>query len=159
MVAETLGFGAVTEHPALEAIGIHCILELYDCPPGLLNDETFVTNALREAVDHGMATLLHEVSHRFTPQGVTALGLIAESHVAIHTWPEYGYAAVDVFTCGDQADAEKACLRLVQVFQAGRHALNKLTRGTEFAGAATRARVFSPCGASAQTKACGSPMS
>ena len=105
--------------------------ELYDCPRDLLDDETFVKDTLRQAVDRGFATLLHEVSHHFHPQGVTALGLIAESHVAIHTWPEHGYAAVDVFTCGDRADAEKACLYLVGALQASRHTIRKLTRGTQ----------------------------
>lgn len=113
----------------LEAFGIHCICELYDCPRELLNDVGFVTGALKEAADAGLSTLLHEVSHKFHPQGVTALGLIAESHLAIHTWPEFGYAAVDVFTCGRRASAEKACLHLARAFQAKRHSLRKLDRG------------------------------
>jgi len=113
----------------LEATGTHCIVELHGCPSHLLNDESFVVEALRGAVSQGMATLLHEVSHKFEPQGVTALALIAESHLAIHTWPEYGYAAADVFTCGDRASAEKACEYLVDVFQAERHSMKKLTRG------------------------------
>lgn len=115
----------------MEGIGIHCICELYDCPRKLLDDETFVRQALRESVDHGLATLLHEVSHRFHPQGVTALALVAESHVAIHTWPEFGYAAIDVFTCGRRANAEKACLHLVRVFEAGKYTLTRLDRGAE----------------------------
>ena len=115
----------------METTGIHCLVELYDCPRDLLNDEGFITRALRGAVEEGLATLLHEVSHHFHPQGVTALGLIAESHVAIHTWPEHGYAAVDVFTCGERASAEKACLYLVRALRAGRHSLQKLTRGTQ----------------------------
>lgn len=113
----------------METIGIHCIAELYDCPRDLLDDESFIVEALREAVDEGLATLLHKVSHHFHPQGVTALALIAESHVAIHTWPEHGYAAVDVFTCGDRANAEKACQHLAKVLQAGRCSMRKLTRG------------------------------
>ena len=120
----------------MEAVGTHCLVELYDCPRELLDDEEFVKSALREAVDQGLATLLHEVSHHFHPQGVTALGLIAESHVAIHTWPEYGYAAADVFTCGQRAKAEQACLYLVRVFQAGRHSFRKLTRGVHTAAPA-----------------------
>jgi len=118
----------------LETIGIHCMTELYDCPRDLLDDEAFVKDALRKAVDEGFATLLHEVSHHFHPQGVTALALIAESHVAIHTWPEHGYAAVDVFTCGDRADAEKACQYLARALKAGRCSMKKLIRGTEAAG-------------------------
>lgn len=125
------GRGAVTGTLTLEAVGTHFIAELYDCPPELLNDEVFVKNALRESVNHGLATLLHEVSHQFHPQGVTALALIAESHIAIHTWPEYGYAAADVFTCGDQADPARACRYLIQAFQARRHSLTKLGRGME----------------------------
>jgi len=116
----------------LQPAGIHCIAELYDCPADLLNDEASITAALRGAVDSGMATLLHEVSHRFHPQGITALGLIAESHVAIHTWPEYGYAAVDVFTCGDRASAEKACEHLAKALKCGRHTIRKLNRGLGF---------------------------
>lgn len=115
----------------MDPIGTHFIADLYECPRDLLDDESFITKSLREAVDRGMATLLHKVSHHFHPQGVTALALIAESHVAIHTWPEFGYAAVDAFTCGDRASAEKACRHLVRTFQAGRHTLRELKRGTE----------------------------
>ena len=135
-----------TENPTLEASGTHCICELYDCPSGLLNDRAFVEKALRGAVAQGMATLLHEVSHKFHPQGVTALALIAESHVAIHTWPEYGYAGVDVFTCGDRASAEKACAYLIREFQAGRHTMKKLARGTDLmSGPAVAEAVLDTC--------------
>ena len=113
----------------MESIGIHCMAELYECPHDLLNDETFVKKTLRDAVEHGFASLLHEVSHKFHPQGVTALALIAESHVAIHTWPEFGYVAADAFTCGDQANAEKACEHLIKAFKAGRHSVRTITRG------------------------------
>lgn len=113
----------------MEALGLHCIGELYDCPEALLNDVAHVEQSLRDAVASGMATLLHEVSHRFHPQGVTALGLISESHVAIHTWPEYGYAAVDAFTCGDRASAEKAVHHLVGALQAKRYLVRTVDRG------------------------------
>ena len=64
-----------------------------------------------------------------------ALALIAESHVAVHTWPECGYAAVDVFTCGDRASAEKACEYLIRVFEAERFSMRKLDRGLEVGNA------------------------
>jgi len=115
----------------LASIGTHCILELYDCPRELLDDHDFVRSTLRAAAEHGFATLLDEVSHKFHPQGVTALALIAESHLAIHTWPEYGYAAVDVFTCGHRARAERACAYLLRAFRARRHSLTRLSRGEE----------------------------
>jgi S-adenosylmethionine decarboxylase len=94
-----------------------------------LNDERFVRQTLRRAVRESGATLISEVSHSFDPHGVTALGLLAESHISIHTWPEYAYAAVDVFTCGQRAVPEKACRYLVQAFRAGRHRLRRLARG------------------------------
>ena len=113
----------------MASIGIHCIAELYECPHDLLNDEAFVKKSLRDAVEFGFASMLHEVSHKFTPQGVTALALIAESHVAIHTWPEFGYVAADAFTCGDQANAEKAIRHLIKAFRSGRHSVRTITRG------------------------------
>lgn len=115
----------------MDTIGSHCLVELYECPSGLLDDELFVRGVVRTAADEGFSTLLHEVSHHFHPQGVTALGLIAESHIAIHTWPEHGYAAVDVFTCGDRANAEKACRHIAREFQAGRQSMTKITRGED----------------------------
>lgn len=125
----------------METSGIHCIAELYDCPKNLLNDEGHIQQAIRGAVRHGMATILHEVSHSFHPQGVTALALIAESHVAIHTWPEYGYAAVDVFTCGDRASAVQACEYLIKAMGAKRHSLKKLNRGMAINGSPAEPKV------------------
>ncbi|AFY70777.1 S-adenosylmethionine decarboxylase proenzyme [Thalassoporum mexicanum PCC 7367] len=112
----------------LEALGAHCILELYECPSHLLDDRHFVEKALREAAKVAESTLLSEVSHQFTPQGVTALVLLAESHISIHTWPEANYAAVDVFTCGEQTRPQEACEYLVQTFRAGNHLLLQLPR-------------------------------
>jgi S-adenosylmethionine decarboxylase len=115
----------------LANIGTHCIVELYGCPRKLLDDREFVKNAVREASNQGLATLMGEVAHRFEPHGVTALGLLAESHISIHTWPEHGYAAADVFTCGDRANPQKACDFLIRTLQAERHSLTKLVRGPE----------------------------
>lgn len=121
--------------------GTHCIAELYDCPDELLNDLEFVKGAMREAAEAGLASLLDEVSHQFSPHGVTALGLLAESHISIHTWPEHNYVAVDVFTCGTRADPQAACMRLVRAFRAGRHSLIKIARGAEAARPSDRAEV------------------
>jgi S-adenosylmethionine decarboxylase len=113
----------------LVPVGRHCILELYDCPTHLLNNPVFIKQALQEAAKVAKSTLLNEISHHFEPYGVTALALLAESHISIHTWPEYGYIAVDIFTCGEHAEPEKACEYLVQTFQASKHVLMKLPRG------------------------------
>ncbi len=120
----------MTRSPA----GIHCILELYGCPYELLDDEGFVRASVEQASEKGLSTLLSLNSHKFSPQGVTAVGLLAESHLAIHTWPERNYAAVDIFTCGEFADPRKACDFLVGRFKAERHSIIVLERGLDPAG-------------------------
>ena len=110
-------------------VGTHCIVELHGCAFHLLNDEAFVRAALANASERGMSTLLNLNSHRFDPHGVTALALLAESHISIHTWPEHGYAAVDVFTCGETAKPELASAYLAQVFKAESYSLKAIPRG------------------------------
>lgn len=109
-------------------MGTHCILELYDCPADLLNDADFLQAALRHASEQARATLLQVVRHQFQPRGVTLLGLLAESHLSIHTWPESGYAAVDVFTCGQSVDPQCACRALIEMLQARSHQLHTIER-------------------------------
>ena len=113
----------------LVPVGSHCLLELYDCPKDLLNNVDFIKKALEEGVKEADSTLLRELTHQFEPYGVTALALLAESHVSLHTWPEIGYIAVDMFTCGEHAEPEKACKYLVKAFQAKNHVLLKIPRG------------------------------
>ena len=98
-----------TNGQATDMVGKHCILELYDCDPARLDDEAFLRTTITTAAKRAGATLLNLITHRFEPQGVTGLALLAESHISIHTWPESGYAAVDVFTCGDHTMPEQAC--------------------------------------------------
>lgn len=105
------------------------MLELYDCPNNLLNDFEFIKKSLEAAIAEAKSTLLKEVTHQFEPYGVTALALLAESHISIHTWPEIGYVAIDMFTCGETAEPEKACVYLKDAFQAQSHVLLKLPRG------------------------------
>jgi|1048.fasta_scaffold18783_2 S-adenosylmethionine decarboxylase len=113
-----------------DAVGKHCILELYECDPSKLDDEAFLRNAITTAAKRAGATLLNLITHRFEPQGVTGLALLAESHISIHTWPESGYAAVDVFTCGDHTMPDKACDVLAKELGSGRHKLTSFRRET-----------------------------
>jgi S-adenosylmethionine decarboxylase proenzyme len=92
----------------LNALGRHLILELKDCNPKLLDDLPFVQHTLIHAAESTGATIIGHTFHKFSPQGVTGVVAIAESHVCIHTWPEYGYAAADIFTCGENFDPEEA---------------------------------------------------
>ena len=80
---------------------IHILFTLYGCPYGLLDDEAHIRNVLANAAQLSESTLLNVSSHKFQPHGVTAVALLAESHISIHTWPENGMAVCDVFTCGD----------------------------------------------------------
>jgi len=85
----------------MKALGKHRILELYDCNSELLNNVDFIENAVLKATRASGATVINYDFHKFSPHGVSGVITIAESHVSIHTWPEYNYAAVDIFTCGD----------------------------------------------------------
>ncbi|MFN9693672.1 MAG: adenosylmethionine decarboxylase [Synechococcaceae cyanobacterium] len=116
-----------------DMVGKHCILELYDCDSSKLNDESFLRDTITDAAKRAGATLLNLITHRFEPQGVTGLALLAESHISIHTWPEAGYAAVDVFTCGDHTMPERACHVLRDELGAGRHKLTSFRRETPVA--------------------------
>lgn len=98
-------------------VGRHCIAELCDGCPSVLNNEECIKQALKEAAEAAGATLLSVCSHSFSPQGVTAIALLAESHIAVHTYPEYGYAAIDAFTCGPNCTPEKACDHLRSAFR------------------------------------------
>ena len=111
-------------------VGNHCIHELYECNYSLLNDEVFIRTLISTAAKCAGAKLLKLITHRFKPQGVTGLALLAESHISIHTWPENGYAAVDVFTCGDHTMPEQACEVLRKELLAKRHSLRRIRRQT-----------------------------
>ena len=113
------------------AIGSHCILELHGCPHDILNDEVLVRGAIVKASQKSLSTLLHLSSHHFEPQGVTAVGLLAESHISIPTWPELGHAACDIFTCGESARPTQACEFLAATLGASSQSLQVLTRGRQ----------------------------
>jgi len=115
----------------LETLGRHCILDAYRCNPIHLDDEIFVKNAIEKAVIRSGATLLQLIAHKFQPQGVTALALLSESHIALHTWPELSYVAVDVFTCGKHTDPDAACTLLKEEFEAESSVIKVFNRATK----------------------------
>jgi spermidine synthase len=88
----------------MEALGRHILVEFYECNSDILNDVSFIENKMVEAAQEAGATVINSTFHHFSPFGVSGVVVIQESHLAIHTWPEYGYAAVDLFTCGDTVD-------------------------------------------------------
>ncbi len=84
----------------MDTLGRHLIADFYGCDAGSLDDEAHVRRAVVAAAGAVGSTVVSLASHRYAPQGVTAVALIAESHLSVHTWPEHGYAAIDIFTCG-----------------------------------------------------------
>lgn len=88
----------------MEALGRQILVEFYDCNVEAINDISFIEDAMLTATRASNATIISHNFHKFSPHGVSGVIVIAESHVAIHTWPEYGYAAVDIFTCGETID-------------------------------------------------------
>ena len=108
--------------------GTHLIIDLHGAKR--LNDIEHIEATLRRCVDAAKATLLHIHLHHFQPSGVSGVAVLAESHISIHTWPEIGYAALDVFMCGS-ADPDACVPVLREAFSAKRVGVNELLRGQE----------------------------
>ena len=106
----------------------HLLLELYRCDCERLNDESFLRCTLNRAAKLANATVLNLISNKFEPQGVTAIALLAESHISIHTWPESNYSAVDIFTCGQNMMPELASQYLIKSLMAKEHSLRVIER-------------------------------
>lgn len=111
----------------MKAIGRHLILELWGCRN--LESVEVAEGALREMVVALDVTLLDLKAYPFSPVGVTAMAIVSESHLVIHTWPEYGYAAVDIFTCGARRDPEDALPVLRKYYAPERVQVMEMTRG------------------------------
>ncbi|MGC8718885.1 MAG: adenosylmethionine decarboxylase [Thermodesulforhabdaceae bacterium] len=114
----------------MKSLGKHLIVELYDCDKNLIDRVDQVEAILVEAVKVSKATIIKPVFHQFNPHGVSGVVVIAESHFSIHTWPEYGYCALDIFTCGEQIDSDLALQFLKKEFRAKSMSIVELKRGT-----------------------------
>ena len=113
----------------MNALGRHLLLELFDCDTEAINNLESVKGALVEAAKRAEATIIDVVFHEFNPFGVSGVVVIAESHLSIHTWPEYRYAAVDIFSCGDVLQPDVAANYLVEQFAAERTSIVEMQRG------------------------------
>ena len=117
-----------SEEQKLSPQSKHLLLELYKCDCDKLNDESFLRCILNRASKLANATVLNLISNKFEPQGVTAIALLAESHISIHTWPESNYSAVDIFTCGQNMMPELASQYLIESLMAKEHSLRVIKR-------------------------------
>jgi S-adenosylmethionine decarboxylase len=93
----------------LKALGTHIVCELSGCDSAVLTDVDAVRDMMIGAAKAARATVMEVAFHRFQPQGVSGVVVLAESHISIHTWPELGYAAMDFYTCGEHTDPWLAC--------------------------------------------------
>ena len=113
----------------MKALGRQIVVEYYGCNPDVLNDVAFIKRVMRDAALASGATIVQEAFHLFNPHGVSGVVVIAESHLTIHTWPEYGYAAVDLFTCGEDVSPDAAFQHLKDHLQAQSFNAMEMKRG------------------------------
>ncbi len=113
----------------MASLGRHIIVEYYDCSPDALNDVVHIEKSMEGAAEDAGATIINSTFHHFSPYGVSGVVVIQESHLAIHTWPEYGYASVDLFTCGDTVNPWVSYQILKDAFKAGHGSAVELKRG------------------------------
>jgi S-adenosylmethionine decarboxylase len=105
------------------------LVELKDCNPSVLRNLEEVRDSLVSAARQAKATIIDISFHEFSPYGISGMVVIAESHLSIHTWPEYGYAAVDIFTCGDVIKPEAAVAYLIKRFESRNPSVVEMKRG------------------------------
>lgn len=113
----------------MRALGRHLLLELYGCDPELLKKLDVVREIMVAAAKGCKATVVDVAFHEFKPFGVSGVVVIAESHLSIHTWPEYRYAAVDIFTCGEAIKPEEAAQYIATRFQCAHPSIVEMKRG------------------------------
>lgn len=113
----------------MNALGRHLLLELKRADGKRLDDLNFVKEVMLKAAKEAGATIIDYSFKKFNPQGVSGVVVIAESHLSIHTWPEYGYAAVDIFTCGENLNPDYAAQILIKEFRSREPSLMEVKRG------------------------------
>lgn len=113
----------------MSALGRHILVEFFGCNAEIMNDVAIIEQGMVEGAEEAQATVINSTFHHFSPYGVSGVVVIQESHLAIHTWPEYGYAAVDLFTCGDEINPWKSFDHLKKVFEANNYSALEMRRG------------------------------
>jgi S-adenosylmethionine decarboxylase len=113
----------------LYALGTHLLIELKECNPEVLKSLEKVRSAMVSAAKKAKATIIDVSFREFNPFGISGIVVIAESHLTIHTWPEYGYAAVDIFTCGDVIKTEIAASYLIKQLECKNPSIMEIKRG------------------------------
>ncbi len=113
----------------MNALGTHLLIDLKECNPELLNNVSYIKAAMVGAAEAAGATVLGDSFHKFEPVGVTGVVVVSESHLCIHTWPEYGYAAVDIFTCGKAFKPHDAASLIIERLECTQSSIKEVQRG------------------------------
>jgi S-adenosylmethionine decarboxylase len=134
---------AQSNEPAGQAMfGSQVVLDLYECETGHLDNLEWVKRTLVNAARAAGATIVETVFHKFAPWGISGVVVIAESHLAIHIWPEHRYAAIDVFTCGENVQMDAASAFLTRKFRSKRAVQRRFTRGDQVLADRKSSRLF-----------------
>ena len=111
--------------------GRHIILDVWGVDKNVLDDMTTIAHLLKTAAQQAQATVLNSYFHEFEPTGITGMVVIAESHIAIHTWPEDGYASIDVYTCGENSFPQRAVDHILNELKCAKYNMVDVLRGIE----------------------------
>lgn len=128
IMTPVMNMSNVVEHKE-QYLGRHILAEFFECDSNVLNNPKLVEKYMLQAALECGATIVNKCFHLFMPHGVSGVVIISESHLAIHTWPEYGYAAVDLFTCGEQCDPKISYEYLKEKFASKDAKYSQLNRG------------------------------
>ena len=113
----------------MHTLGRHILAEIYGCDSEILNNRVSIEKIMVESALKAGAEVREVIFHKFSPQGVSGVVIISESHLTIHTWPELGYATVDIFTCGDKINPWDACNYMTELFNAKNMTATEVKRG------------------------------
>ena len=113
----------------MRPLGTQLTVELYECTSEQFDDLDWIKEVLVQAAICARATVVDALFHKFSPIGISGVVVIAESHLAIHTWPEHRYAAVDIFTCGEVLDGNAAISHIAAHFQSAHYTVKRIQRG------------------------------
>ncbi len=112
-------------------VGVHIIADLYGVDAGLISSADSISPIMENAIKEGNLTKISSQYYQFRPMGASGIALLAESHLSFHTWPEYGLVTLDIYTCGDRSNADKAFNYLLNVLKPTSIEYKKLERGNK----------------------------
>lgn len=111
------------------SVGRHAIIDVYECKIDKIDDLKFIKDMLVESAKEANLHIVDQIFHKFSPIGISGVLILAESHLTIHTWPEYNFAAIDVFTCGTKFDPKEVCEIIAKRLKSSKYEIKEIKRG------------------------------